>query len=63
LKILPQTSLLKIGGRTKGSTKESKRSNIQRLQPALNHAATESQSLKEDAIKNGTCHVQKGAYK
>jgi hypothetical protein len=44
---------IKKDGRPKGSTKESKHSDIRRLQLALNNAATESFSIKEDAFKNG----------
>jgi hypothetical protein len=53
----------KKSGRPKGSTKESKRSNFRNMQMALNRAATEAQSIKEEAIRNGQCRVQKGAYK
>ncbi len=54
---------IKKVGRPKGSTKETKHSDIQRLQLALNHAATESFSIKEEAYKNGTSRIPKGAYK
>jgi hypothetical protein len=54
---------IKKVGRPKGSTKESKHSDIRRLQLALIHAATESFSIKQDAYKNGNSRVPKGAYK
>ncbi len=54
---------IKNPGRPKGSTKESKRSDIRRLQLALNHAATESLSIKEEAYKNANSRAPKGAYK
>jgi hypothetical protein len=54
---------IKKFGRPKGSTKESKCSDIQRLQLALNHAATESFSIKEDAYKMVTFAFQRGLIK
>ncbi len=33
------------------------------MQQALNYAATEALSIKEDAIRNGNARVQKGTYK
>ena len=55
--------LPKKGGRPKGTTKEAKRSNTRKMQQALNHAATEALSIKEDSIRNGNARVQKGTYK
>jgi len=55
--------LPKKGGRPKGKTNEAKRSDTRKMQRALNHAALESLSVKEEAIKNGNARVQRGAYK
>lgn len=55
--------LPKKGGRPKGKTNEAKCSDTRKMQRALNHAALESLSVKEEAIKNGNARVQRGAYK
>jgi hypothetical protein len=55
--------LPKKGGRPKGKTIEAKRNDIRNMQEALNHAATECLSIKQEAIQNGNARVKRGAYK